>query len=414
MGLSRLIGILREFMISVAFGISRLTDIFYQVSWPITAINTISNGPFLTSLSSIMASQSLCQKKSAVLYYKSISLWLSIAIFSASILLSIVLYLCERGELAIISFLIGLSAATSTTTGYYYAATVSLGRLKFGSLILLCANLTFSVLVIFLYILIDKLEYWHLPLTLTISCIMTLIFCCVTQRDFFSNSADASNVTPRPVSGFLKSFLLSSAETAAFLSSQALIVYLSTLSGEGWLSAILLTQKIIFSINGLILSPFASMLMMRVAKCEREEALHIFKRGVGIALLGLFSIMCISLLLSFNFEHIVSYYFGEYDYGQGMHLVIQVIPAVSFWLLPTGVNIILCRTMFATGQAQSYTFIAIASYIASSAIRLIVFHMVGINFAIMIGAAVELAFTLILFITCHKKLTENKEINKDA
>lgn len=410
MGISRLIGILREFMISAAFGISKLTDTFYQASWPITAVTTVTNGPFLTSLSTSIASHSSSEKKKAVQYYGLASAKLSISILCITVPASIILYLFKNYEIATLSFLIGLSASASVITGYYYAATVSLGRLQFASVILLFSNVSFSVLVIVLYIIVNSLSYWHLPLMLTISCIITLIFCCMTQRDFFANTDGVTNTKPEPIQGFSKSFLLSSTETLAFLSSQALIVYLASISGEGWLSAILLTQKIIFSINGLILSPFASILMIRITQCDKVEALNIFKKGVTITLVGLFLIMSISLLFSLKFEHLADHYIAEYKYEEGMRLVIQVLPAISFWLIPTGMNIILCRIMFAKNLAQNYTSIAITSYAVSSAVRLIAFHAIDINYAIILGAAVELIFTIILFMSCYGKIKSNKEI----
>lgn len=403
--LSRAFGILREFTIALAFGFSRLTDLFYQLAWPLTAIVTVSNGPFATAFAARLAQVPPDQKLASIRHYLRRTMALALAVAGLFLAAALVLARLGQPDLALGLAISAAAAAALVCIGFFYAAATALGWTTISAVLLFIGNAGFVLGICLVWLAGLPLHAWTLPLVQALALALSLPVCTViwTRMRRHLPGTDAATM---PLPGLTRAFLLAGLETSGFLLTQAFIVVLATATGEGWVSATSLAQRVVFSVNGLVISPYASLQMLRVIQDRRtdpQRGYRTFMRGMTLAGCGLVATLLLLGLLvpAFGPALIAMALPGK---SQSLAHVFALMPAFAVWLLPMGLNVILCRTMFALSMGEAFTAATVAGYLAANAVRGLVFLAYGLAPAIACGAAVELAVTLGLTAFCAARL----------
>lgn len=391
LSISRIVGLVRELTITLAFGMSYLTDLFYQVTWPLAAFTTIANGPFTTAFSARMANAQVEARAVHARYYLRIALW--VACFLSALCLASALFALAFGYGELFLVLAPLSAAAFcvTISGFCYALAISAGWVTLAALLLFSGNLAFVLCVVTVWVLGVSLAAWTLPILYSVGVTACLPYCWIIWSRYVAENSSTDTLV-YPIVGFGKTFLLAGIETAFFLVTQALVILLATLTDDGWVTAVALVQRIVMSVNGLLIGPYASILMLRVTQ-ENENSLSLFRSGflraafflttAAFLLGGLVPCIGGSLILSAV---------SEMDDSVG--IVLRILPVFGLWLLPVGLNILVCRTMFGIGLERIFTVGTVCGYVVANILRLVAFAIGGFEWAIGVGAFVELVVVL--------------------
>ncbi|WP_408590484.1 hypothetical protein [Novosphingobium sp.] len=420
---SRVFGILRELLISVAFGFSAITDLFYQSTLALTALLTVTNGPFTTAFAARLNQAAERDRLGHVLYYRRFATRVGMVLGGLYALAALVLFIVpgiapQGGWLALLVLVPG--ALFLGGVGFWGAVAIALGRVVTSAVLMFLMNGAFVSAVLAVWLLHLPLASWMLPLCYSVG---TLVAALWTQRVADSLAASfapaapdggvagraaVAAIEPRPLPGLYSSFLYAGSETLVFLFTQFLVVAMATHAGPGWVSGSSLAQRVCFSVNGLIISPYASLLMLDVMR--RGGNRHAFLRGVLLALTGLVSL---ALVLNFAVLPVLQFFAGT-RHAMTLAIFSQILPAFSLWMIPLGCNVIVCRVMFGLGLERTYTAVTIGGYLVANALRAIIsfkFHMLTI--ALAAGAVVELGAVLFLITYTARALRHRAAVAVD-
>lgn len=407
---SRLIGLVRELLISVAFGFSRFTDAFYQATFALVSLQTVTNGPFTTSFSARFASSSKGDRLAYLMYYTHRLFWLGTAIFAAMLLGAASLRLAHNGfsDLSLPLLVLAPAAPVVLFSGYAYAVTTSFGRIATAATILLVSNASFVFGIFLLWASGLSLTLLSLPILFTISSFVGFIYAVIVYRRILNElRLEAPTILiPRRLDGFGFAFILASTETAFFLLTQFVVLSLATSAGAGWVSAVSVVQRIMFSVNGLIISPAASLLMLKVI-AQRDSRYHVFARTiVGVAS----GLVAIALSVALILPPALNYLVGADSPRHGsIALIAELLPPYALWLIPIGLNILICRVMFGLKLDRMYTFATVTAYAVANCARLVVAHYTDLPSAIAAGALIELCCVVFLFLQTRSFILDTRD-----
>lgn len=413
--ISRVFGLLREILISVAFGFSKITDAFYQSTFSVVALQTVANGPFTTAFSARFAHASDADRGAHLRYYMRLAVQigaaLAIALAAAAIVCAT---LWPAGAFLALPLAILTPAVLGTAvTGYVYAVATAFGRIATAALVLFVANAVFVLGVVVLWLAGQSLTSWTLPALYSFAALVGTAFALQVYRRLLGETARGSDasVRPKPIQGFGLAFLFAGVETAFFLLTQSIILILAGLAGAGWASAISVVQRIVFSINGLVISPAATLLMLRVAKDQRNGLAPFLRALISVA----FGLAAFGALLSFVAPLLLHAFLPATSPRHATaSQIITLLPAFAAWLVPLGVNVVICRVMFGLKLDRLYTSATVVGYALANVARLAVFSVLGLASAIVAGAAVELLCVVYLAIRTRGHLLAQVKTDGEA
>jgi len=390
--LSRIVGTLRELIISAAFGFSRVTDLFYQSTFPITGMLTITNGPFTTAFGARLNQVPFELRVSHIIYYNKVSIYIGLALSAVNIcatLLFLVLHNIAPPGISLPLFILTPAFFNMCYAGFVYAVATALGELTIAALVLFINNAAFVLSIIFVWLLKMPIQIWLLPFLYSASSFLSLLLAwrCfkMLERRFISQGADA-DAKPMPLEGLISSLCYAGAETAVFLVTQFVVLWLATRAGAGWASALSLTQRLSFSINGLIIGPLASLIMLDVL--NKPSPARRFALSVG----GIFTGLCLfSLVLVFSAKEAIALLVRSHHFhGQSGDILSVLLPSYGVWLLALGTNIPLCRVMFGLKLDKLYTSATVSGYVLANAARIYFASTGSFAAGIAAGGVVEL------------------------
>jgi peptidoglycan biosynthesis protein MviN/MurJ (putative lipid II flippase) len=406
---SRLLGILRELIISAAFGFSKLTDLFYQSTFPLTCVQTVTNGPFTTAFGARLNQAPEASRLGHLRYYTHWCLWLGGALSVIFLLVSAGLYYTHtaltQGLLPglWLAVLVLVPAAFNTLfAGYVYAVATAMGLITHAAWVLFINNALFVMAIILVWVFKIRLEDWTLPACYaagTIFSLFTAQHILKLIETKLNHLAESPEKLPLP--GLAKSFAYAGAETMGFIVTQSIVLSLASAAGTGWVSALSLTQRIALSINGFVINPMGSLLMLSVLNGKSPRTTYL-KSIVGIFFgLILFSLIMV-LCARFGLGVVVD---AGYFQASSANILNELLPAYALWLLPLGVNIVVCKVAFGLGMDRTYTVLTLIGYVFANIARIWLSHEVGFVWAIAAGAIVEFIVVVILAILSLRKLS---------
>lgn len=405
---SRFFGIIRELIVSVAFGFSLITDLFYQATFALTALLTVTNGPFTTAFAARLNQIPDASRGGHVRYYSrlasKIGALLALLYMIAAALLFVMPEL-TASEGWVGALTLAPCAAQLAVIGFTGAVANALGEIAKGAKLMFVLNAAFVACVSVCWMAHVPLKSWTLPLCYTCGGLAAYVWSRSMLSGFYAAGASNGSDDIRPLPGLTTSFLYAGSETLVFILTQFLVVSLATYAGPGWVSGASLAQRLCFSVNGLIISPFASLLMIDVMQAKANA--RTFGRGLLICGLGL---LALAIVFAFGVPAAL-HAFGNKLHGSTPIILGEVLPAYALWMLPMGMNVVVCRIMFGLKLERFYTISTISCYIVANVVRCLVEYGTG-NFALAIGAGavVEVGCVAMLAIATLRHMSKGSKL----
>ncbi len=399
--LSRAIGVSRELLIALAFGFSVTTDRFYQATFPITCVISIMTGPFTTAFAARLATQQLELRRAQISQVTVKVYRIAATGFGLSLLAALLLWVQPVAlykSLAVPVAVLSPAVAAAIIVGFASAVSTSAGKLSAATIGYLTANAAFLTLSAIAWLVVSTPANWLLPLCYALA--MTIALwpaTAITGAFRRAQPAIPAGAAERlPVPGLARSFVFALLEAGGFLLTQLVVLVISSSQGAGVASAAALSQRLVLSIVGLFILPFAILVMLRMVE-DASNARRIFLHNLSLLLL---------ILLGANGAIIlVGSIGGKYVLPEGSAaLLTSLLPPFAIWALPIGVTAFLSRVMFGMGLDRPFTVTAVSGYLVANLMRIIVWHFGGLSTAVLIGALVEVAISLTLVVITLQRL----------
>jgi peptidoglycan biosynthesis protein MviN/MurJ (putative lipid II flippase) len=399
--LSRAIGVARDLVITLAFGLTLTTDRFYQAIFPMTCVIAIMSGPFTTAFAARLAAQQIQMRRAHLKQIGSRIGWVAGISCGLSGLFALVLWcspFATYQALAVPIALLSPAIAAAIVVGYVAAVAISAGRVAAAAIGNLTANAAFLLLAGSAWLVVSDPQDWLLPLCYGLAMVFALWPTWAIYTALRRNLPARSDGTPEkiPIPGFVRSFSFASAESCVFFATQLVVLVIASSQGDGVASASALSQRICFSVIGLFVLPFASLVMLRIIG-DIPVARSVFMQNLGLLVLVLLAMGGVVLQVILP---IVQRFIAP-DFGA---LLGSFLPPFAFWVLPLGANAFLCRVMFGLGLDRPYTVITIFGYLVANVARVIAASFGGLGTAILAGAAVEAGLSLVLVLITLRRL----------
>jgi hypothetical protein len=203
-----------------------------------------------------------------------------------------------------------------------------------------------------------------------------------------------------PLPGLQRTFLYAGSETLVFVGTQALVMLMMASAGAGWTSGASLAQRVCFSVNGFIIGPFASLLMLEVMRST--NGCRAFLRG---ALGTMASLTALSLVFNLAMPIAKAFVAGT-KHAHTVEILSVLLPAYSLWMIPMGTNVVVCRVMFGARLESTYTFCTITSYVAANVCRVIgAYYFHNVVWGLMGGALAEMVCVAGLIAFTARRMT---------
>lgn len=403
---SRVLGVARELGIAVAFGFSRATDFFYQSVFPFNVVSTLANGPYTTSLTAAIGGLSAEEKRSAVQSFVP-RIWrfaapLLVICAGYSVILSVNSEL-SAPDIALALLSISVAVPCVLLSGFGYAALCALGSMPEAAKSFFISNSSFLIAIAFSWTLgPEPHPVWMLVASYTASAVITAAY---LVRALKSRGVNTFQFFGKPSAAPVRAtaFWWATCETGGYLATQAAVLALATASGAGWASGAALAQRIATSINGLIISPVATSFMLTLMEHSGEARGRLASRYLLITTAALLAIgLTVAALFIGPLREM-----GGFLPPKASGLLSALIPAFALWMIPLGLNIFLCRAMFAIGAGRSYVMVMVAVYAAANIGRFIAWDSFNFAVAIYVGAFFELVGAMIVGVQLQCRLRES-------
>lgn len=392
-GLSRAIGVGREALIAILFGFTDRTDLFYQVTFVPTMLLMLGNGPFTTAFVGSL-SWDISSKAAQLRWYRRRALLCAGFVGLAFAVGASIGSAFGIANLNPEEILIGAGASSGAILlGYNAAALTACGEIPLASAALLMSNAVFVLGIATLTFLPLANSRSVLPL---IYCISTLI-AAVASWMILSNkiqayTREAPSADPKGIASLPKTLMLSSSESGVFAITQAVVLALAATAGTGWTSAASLTQRITFSVIGLIVGPAASYVMILLRGSRKDRVASTFFNAMMLTL-GLLSSIAIILILGRGQISAMIAAHSKVTLSAAAQLS-SLMPGFAIWMVAMGANAVLCRAMFALHRGSYYVRFTIFGYFIAIVTRVLFARVSGFAAAVTVGATIELLVVL--------------------
>lgn len=388
LSVSRVIGIGRELLIAAVFGLSKITDLFFQATFIPTSLLAIMLGPFTTAFIARFASSSPGLRGAHLRYYRRKALLVGFGAMVVFLLAGAVFGPLNgriRAQDAITAFVILAPAVPAMVVlGFANAANIACGRIGRASGILLANNIVFVASIAMAGLAASRSAIWPLPAAYSIAaCVAGVIgWRAIDQLE----AQGAERPCPLPALG--RSFLLAGSESSVFLLTQTIVLALASRAGEGWASAASLAQRISLSVLGLVISPVASSLMLTISR-RPDRAGGILIRSAAITTLCL-TAAAVALVLGRHIAVDALVRMARVN-AKSAALLSEALPPFATWMIAMGVNALVGRLMFAANVARIYIPVIVGAYLVADVARVALGLTGSFGLCIFAGAAIELA-----------------------
>lgn len=398
---SRGIGFLRELIIAVGFGFSRITDAFYQLAATPTYLMTFITGPFATSyIAWVNGKDAPDERLCRALTLKFL---LACAGILAACMFAVTLAMgYSNASSGISAFSLALMSMSCVMVALFcFCSTVSNAKGRFirAQSILFANNLGFVALLGVAALLFRHSAGIALTSAFSAAALIAALYGLRALRHDSQGHAAApipdqatkADLMLSVRKRFLPMLAYASIETLGFLATQAVVLFLASSSGVGVASAGSLAQRIALTANGLVVNPMSNVVMVRMTKIPEGEQRAYLVKVASLTMMGLGGV---ALSLS-----LFSRFIAGLTHSSNGLLLAGLIPSYSLWLVAQGTNMMLSRLSFARGAVRIYTVITVTGYFLANGARYYVWSRWGFGPAIAVGSATELAASLIILAT---------------
>jgi len=421
--LTRVIGVVRDILISATYGLTKVTDLFFQTTFFPTYILNIYNGPFSTAFVASLNHQPKSHRPFYVLRYRRISvltgLALSIIYFSGSILVAYLNGRISPHEILLTCAILTPSCVAMAILGYGVSVANAFGLVTRAVTLLTVSNVIFVAGVILIWFGGRPNEIWFLQLTFTVSSTAAAGFAWVSINQIVARlpnstaSYTAPNVAFAALPGFRRALGLALAESSAFIVTQLAVLVMASHEGVGWASAATLAQRICFTALSLVIMPISSKATIAVIN-DRKAPHKLFGVIVMAVFVAFSGGACVLVLLG---PWVINWAAGTEKISYtAANQIAQLIPPFAVWMVAMALNGMISRLLFGLKLGGMYVTTTIVAYIIANGVRALANIRFDFPVAIALGAFVELVVVVILsgyaFMVLHRKAASEKNETK--
>lgn len=393
---SRAVGLFRELVISLGYGLGAATDLFYQLTALPTYTNTFVTGPFATAYIawSNQTSIGTANGRASAVTAGVLSLGVVTSLVS---LLGGVIYSVRLGAQHLPIYDVIVIAPSCFMIAYIgFAAAIqnSIGRYATAQGLQFLNNACFV-----LFLALGTRLHGHVDLTLSCSySAACLVASGVAWRLVRSKERVRAEDRKEIWASILRSLLpqlgYASIETLGAVGTQAMILYLAARSGVGVTSAAAVASRLCLTVNGLLINPLSSMAMVNLGRHASGKV----KKFVVILSSVLFLLTLVAFTLIATRPLLLGLVGNRGKFSAANAVVLfSLIPAYSAWMVALGLNLMLARLSFAMGRARLFTLPTLLGYLLANTVRVLVWsphHDFALS--IILGAFVELAVAVVV------------------
>lgn len=417
--LTRVIGLGRDILISATYGLTKVTDLFFQTTFVPAYILNIYNGPFSTAFVASLNHQPAEQRPFYVRRYWRISVLTGLALsalyFSGSIAVAYLNGRISSHDIIVTCAILTPSCVAMAVLGYGVAVANAFGMVTRAVTLLTVSNVIFVLGVILIWFGGRPDEIWFLQLAFTVSSSAAAGFAWASINQILAGlpkstaSDTAQNVSSSALPGFRRALWLALAESSAFIITQLTVLAMASHEGVGWASAATLAQRVCFSALSLVIMPISSKATIAVIN-ERKSPHKLFGIIVMAAFVASVVVACALALLG---PWAINWAAGKEKISYtAANQIEQLIPAFAVWMVAMALNGMVSRLLFGLRLGGIYVTITLVAYFIANGVRVLSTVMFDFPIAIAMGASVELAAVVILsiyaFIVLHGKAESEK------
>lgn len=400
---SRAVGLFRELVISLGYGLGAATDLFYQLTALPTYTNTFVTGPFATAYIawSNQTSIGTANGRASAVTAGVLSLGFVTSLVS---LVGGLFYSVKLGSQHLPIYDVIVIAPSCFLIAYIgFAAAIqnSIGRYATAQGLQFLNNACFV-----LFLALGTRLRGHVDLTLSCSySAACLVASGVAWRLVRSKekvrTEDRKEIWASILQSLLPQLGYASVETLGAVGTQAMILYLAARSGVGVTSAAAVASRLCLTVNGLLINPLSSMAMVNLGRHDsgRAKKFVIILSSVLIALM----LVAVGLIATRPFLLGLVGNRGKFS-ASNAAVLFSLIPAYSAWMVALGLNLMLARLSFAMGRARLFTLSTLLGYLVANTARVFVWsphHDFALS--IILGAFVELTVAVLVMVAVAVK-----------
>jgi len=414
---SRAIGLVREFLITLAFGFTKLTDLFFQATFVPNYLLNILNGPFTTAL---MASLNRAPAEARAGHLRRYGLRsLRAALVVAPLFLAggagVAAFVggAHGADILLTCALLAPACAAVVVIGYVAAAANACGMIARANALTTVINAIFVLGVLLIWVSGVRGQAWLLPVAFTAAALAAAALAWRWLGEMLGEVGGDAAPSPVAASGRLpglrRGFLLALGESAAFIGTQLLVLALASHVAVGWASAATLAQRIALSVVGLIAVPVTNLAIV-AAMNSPQRAPRIFRSCALALFLGSAVVAVAAHVLRAPVEAAVGGGWGDFD-ARSAHLLMALVPPFSLWLVAMVMNAPAARMLFGMGMGKLYTQVTLTGYAVANVVRVVACLRHDFPLAIALGAAIELVAALALCLVAYIVLARRGDVS---
>ena len=394
---SRIVGFFREILITLSFGFSKATDLFFQATFAPTSLLNVLNGPFTTAFLATFNTAEPSERGAWLRLYRRRALitgfQLAPLFLVGGAVAAWLVPAADRPAVLLTCALLTPAAPAIVVVGYVAAAANACGQVARANALGGLMNLAFVCGVLALSIRSGAGQAWMLPAAFTLAAIAASILGWRWLDGMADGQAagwgpQSARLQARRLPGLRRSFLLALAEHGGSLITQFIVLALATHAGVGWASAAALAQRLCLTAIGLIVFPVANLVAVAVMRSTGHAA-RLFALTT-MAVVGGSTVAALALLWLREPLQAALVSGSRLD-AASARLLVELIAPFAAWMVALATNLIANRVLFAIGRGRLCVVVTLAGYALANIARLTAGLQGDFALAIALGAFVEVA-----------------------
>jgi len=417
--LSRTIGLLREFLITLAFGFTKLTDLFFQATFVPNYLLNILNGPFTTALMASLNRAPPAERADHLRRYAERSLKVGLVLapvfLAGGAAVAAVVGGAHGRAILLTCALLAPACTASVVIGYVAAAANACGMIARANALTTIINASFVLCVLLIWFSRVGGQAWLLPTAFTVAALAAAVVAWRWLDQMIGEVQDRAGPPQAPaggpakLQGLRRGFILALGESAAFIATQLLVLALASHVAVGWASAATLAQRVALSVVGLIAVPITNLATVSAMNNPRH-AHRIFGSSTLALFLGSAAVAIAAYVLRGPVEAALGGGWGRFD-ARSVQLLMALIPPFSLWLVAMVTTAPAARMLFGMGMGRLYITVTLTGYAVANLVRIVACLRHDFPLAIALGALIELVVAMGLCLAAYLVLARRDGVS---
>jgi peptidoglycan biosynthesis protein MviN/MurJ (putative lipid II flippase) len=406
---SRILGLFREILITLTFGFSKITDLFFQANFVPTYLLNVLNGSFTTAFLASFNAAPPAERGAWLRLYRrralTAGLWCAPLFLMGGAAAALLAAAEDRGAVLATCALLAPACTAVVVVGYMAASANACGMIARANALTTLLNAVFVAGVLALWASNAPAQPWMLPgaFALASACAALVGWRWMDRMIAEQEAGWGPQSTPsgHGLPGLRRGFLLAFGENAGAIFTHFVVLALASHAGVGWASAAALAQRLSLSAVGLLVTPPTNLACIAIIR-EPARAPAIFTRTVLAMVLGAAALAAGLVWLEAPLE--AALVAGSRLDAASASLLAALISPFALWLVAVATYIPVNRTLFAIRRGRLCTTTTLCGYALANAARIWAALSGDFALAVGLGAAIELILALGLAVVARNLL----------